>query len=109
MASKTVNTKISLRYDTIDNWKATGTAPSTDSSGAYVAGTGTASQYVPLKGEVCIAEISTDVLNSTTTERKPTMLKVGDGKTKFSALDWLSAKAADIYSWARQSESDFLS
>lgn len=91
MADKTVSTKIQLRYDTFDNWKDDSTA-------------GKGANYVPLRGEVCIAQIDTETTGSTL---KPVMFKVGDGTNTFAKLDWMSAKAADVYSWAKLSEDAF--
>lgn len=59
--------------------------------------------YKPLKGEVCVCEISTGnnvpTANSVT---PPTVLfKVGDGEHVWSQLNWASALAADVYSWAK--------
>ncbi len=85
--SKQIKTKIQLRYDTLANWNK-----------ADVANVG--ANYVPLKGEMCVVQIDTETQGSTL---KPVMFKVGDGANKFSELDWASAKAADVYSWAKKS------
>jgi hypothetical protein len=29
-------------------------------------------------------------------------MKVGDGTSTFAQLPWISAKAADVYAWAKQ-------
>ena len=79
--TKTLKTRIQLKYDTLANWNAV------------------ASTFVPNKGEVCFVEIPTGDATATTA---PTVLfKVGDGKTTWGALKWGSALAADVYAWAK--------
>lgn len=79
--TKTLKTRIQLRYDTLANWNAV------------------ASTFVPNKGEVCFVEIPT---GDTTATTAPTVLfKVGDGKATWGALKWGSALAADVYAWAK--------
>lgn len=93
--SKTVVTKIQLRYDSLENWLKTDAA-------------GKGGNYVPLSGEVCVVSIPS---GSTTDQNRmdppQVMMKVGDGKTAFSKLPWLSANAADVYSWAKLSLDEF--
>lgn len=48
-------------------------------------------------GEVAIATIN---------ERATVMIKVGPGN--FNDLPWVSALAADVYDWAKKSESEFV-
>lgn len=72
-----INTRIQLKIDTLTNWNS--------------------STFVPLEGEVCIAKVDT-VPGSTL---QPTMVKIGDGSKTFTQLDWMSAKAADVYGWAK--------
>jgi hypothetical protein len=93
-----INTRISLRHDTYSAWVST--------------------DPVLLKGEVAICTIpgtTTEVTNpdGKTTSKvttSPTVLfKVGeDGNKTFSQLPWMSAKAADVYDWAKKSQSDFI-
>ena len=79
--TKTLKTRIQLKYDTLANWNAV------------------ASTFVPNKGEVCFVEIPTNDATATTA---PTVLfKVGDGTTTWGALKWGSALAADVYAWAK--------
>ena len=79
--TKTLKTRIQLKYDTLANWNAV------------------ASTFVPNKGEVCFVEIPT---GDTTATSAPTVLfKVGDGTTTWGALKWGSALAADVYAWAK--------
>lgn len=81
--TKTLKTRIQLKYDTLANWNAV------------------ANTFVPNKGEVCFVEIPTGDATATTA---PTVLfKVGDGATTWGALKWGSALAADVYAWAKAS------
>lgn len=80
---KTLNTRILLKYDTLANWNA--------------------STFLLKKGEVAFVEVPT-VEGSTL---QPVMFKVGTGDKKFSELDWVSAKAADVHGWAKKSQADF--
>jgi hypothetical protein len=85
MAIKELKTRIALKYDSYSAWT---TAPGKD--------------LVLLKGELGICYIG-----DTTPESHvvPTVLfKVGDGTKTFEALPWASAKAADVYNWAKASE-----
>lgn len=79
--TKTLKTRIQLKYDTLANWNAV------------------ADTFVPNKGEVCFVEIPTGDATATTA---PTVLfKVGDGTKTWGALKWASALAADVYGWAK--------
>ena len=79
--TKTLKTRIQLKYDTLANWNAV------------------ADTFVPNKGEVCFVEIPTGDKTATTA---PTVLfKVGDGAKTWGALKWASALAADVYGWAK--------
>lgn len=86
---KEFKTKIALKYNTYEYWKE-----------------GEGKDYAPLKGEVCLCEIPDGNAEATTA---PTVLfKVGvDGVKKFSELKWVSALAADVYSWAKKTEEEF--
>lgn len=81
MAEKILKTRIQLRYDTLENWGA--------------------NDPVLKAGEIAIATITTAA--PAKKELPPVMFKVGDGTSKFSELDWASALAADVYSWAKAS------
>lgn len=100
MADKLLKTKIALKQNTYEYWT-----------------TGEGKDYIPLYGEVCLCEVS-DTATATTA---PTVLfKVGTAKRnadgsyvtgtakKFSELNWVSALAADVYSWAKKTEADFI-
>lgn len=85
MATKELQTRIALKYDSYSAWTS---APGKD--------------LVLLAGELGICHISDANQNSNVV---PTVLfKVGDGTKTFEQLPWASAKAADVYSWAKASE-----
>lgn len=76
---KTLHTRIQLKYDTLANW--------------------TEKNTLLLSGEIAIATIATtDPANK---QHPPVMFKVGPGN--FNNLEWASALAADVYSWAKKS------
>lgn len=77
MADKILNTRILLKHATLDEWNS--------------------SSLILKKGEVAFATIPT--VEGSTLE--PVMFKVGDGSKTFAQLDWASAKAADVYGWAK--------
>lgn len=75
-----LNTRISLRYDTHENW-------STASGKAQVLN----------KGEVGIC--ATHIVGA---NQPYIMFKVGDGSTPFEFLPWSAGLAADVYGWAKE-------
>ena len=78
---KKINTRISLKCDTLANWS------------------NASNQFILNKGEVAIAQIGEkDIANK---QLPPIMFKVGDGEHTFNELDWTSALAADVYDWAK--------
>ncbi len=77
-----LNTRISLRYDTYDNWN-------TPSGKAAVLNA----------GEVGICAITQDG-----TEQPTIMFKVGNGVSTFMELPWTSGLAADVYDWAKAAQ-----
>lgn len=82
MAEKILNTRILLKYDTYDNWKT--------------------NDPVLKKGEVAIATIATGNTQEVNSITAPQVLiKVGDGTSTYNALPFVSAKAADVYGWAK--------
>lgn len=88
MAEKNLNVRIALKYDTYTNW--------------------TTNNPILKAGEVAIATIAsgnTQEVNSITPPQ--VLLKVGDGTSNYNALPFVSAKAADVYSWAKKSEEEF--
>ena len=81
MAEKTLNTRIKLRYASYGDWQS--------------------STVKLLPGEVAVCYIEAN--NSEIKNTAPTVLfKVGDGEHVFSQLQWSSARAADVYNWAKQ-------
>jgi outer membrane lipoprotein-sorting protein len=52
-------------------------------------------------GELAVVFIDTDSTVEGST-LKPVMFKVGNGIDRFDDLDWASAKAADVYGWAKE-------
>lgn len=90
MAIKELKTRIALKYDSYANW--------TDPNSAA----GKGKNLVLLAGELGICAIENP---NTDTKVAPTILfKVGDGTSTFEELPWASAKAADVYQWAKASE-----
>lgn len=87
MAEKILNTRIQLKYDSLENWAKANTLLKQGE---------VAVAYLPPKGEgTAPAAVSEAVL-----------MKVGPGN--FNELPFVSALAADVYSWAKQSENDFV-
>ena len=83
MAEKILHTRIVNKHDTLENW--------------------ISSDLILKEGEIALAKVET-----ATQDAKgniiyvPTFLmKVGDGTSTFAALNWLSAPASDVYSWAK--------
>lgn len=86
---KIINTRIQLKYDTLTNWET--------------------SNPVLKAGEVAVIAIAsgnTQTVNSVTAPQ--CLMKVGDGTSNFKALPYTSALAADVYSWAKKSEAEFI-
>jgi len=88
MPINTIQTRIQLKYDTLAHWMS--------------------STFVPMKGEVCIAEIPTGATanpdGNTLSNNPPAIgIKVGDGIAghTFSVLPWIQAIAGDVYGWAK--------
>lgn len=83
MAEKILNTRILLKYDTLENWnKSTG---------------------ILRAGEVAIATVPVgstgEQVGSVATPQ--VLVKVGDGKNTFANLPYITAKAGDVYAWAK--------
>lgn len=82
MAEKILNTRILLKYDSYENWMK--------------------SDLVLKAGELAIAHITTGDTQEVNSVLAPQiLLKVGDGTSKYSALPFVSARAADVYGWAK--------
>jgi hypothetical protein len=86
MDTHELQARLALKYDTFENWSDT----SKDDQGANL---------ILLKGEIGFCEISSPDVSI------PIVLfKVGNGVSKFNALPWATAKAADVYTWAKASD-----
>lgn len=84
MSEKTLQTRIQLKYDTYANW--------------------TTNNPVLKAGEVAVATIisgDTQEVNSVAVPQ--VLLKVGNGTSNYNDLPFVSARAADVYSWAKAS------
>ena len=84
MSEKTLQTRIQLKYDTYANW--------------------TTNNPVLKSGEVAVATIisgNTQEVNSVSVPQ--VLLKVGNGTSSYNDLPFVSARAADVYSWAKES------
>ena len=84
---KILNTRIRLKYDSLQNW--------------------TDKNTVLLQGEVAIAYLA-DSHTTTTPDNgtHPVLMKVGPGA--FNSLPWMSALAADVYAWAKATEAEHI-
>jgi hypothetical protein len=86
MATKSIITRIKNKVDSLSAWQSyTGTL---------------------LNGEIAIVRVPTgeEYTNPVTGKTEPVvelLMKVGDGSTAFASLPWLSAKASDVYNWAK--------
>lgn len=84
--AKTIQTRIKNKVDSLAAWQAY--------SGTL------------LDGEIAIVRVPTgdSYTNPVTGKSEPItelLMKVGDGATAFANLPWLSAKASDVYNWAK--------
>lgn len=89
MADKVLQTRIALKYDTLENWQ-------------NVTVEGKGGNLVLKAGEMGLVAIPTGS-NLKQTTPPAVMFKVGDGTSAFKDLPWGSALAADVYSWAKAS------
>ncbi len=81
MANKTFNTRIKQKYDSYSNWSS--------------------KNPVLLEGEIAVVVVPAA---TGAVQQEPAILfKVGDGTKTFNQLEFISAKAADVYSWAKAS------
>lgn len=86
MATKSISTRIKNKVDSYSTW-----ASSTN---------------VLLNGEIALVRVPTgqSYTNPVTGKSEPVvelLMKVGDGSSTFANLPWLSAKASDVYNWAK--------
>lgn len=89
---KLLNTRVQLKYDSYANWTST------------TLGDGKGANLVLKAGEIGICYLPTDYSDGQVIGSQPpqVLFKVGNGSAKFSELPWASAKAADVYDWAKQ-------
>lgn len=90
MADKTLKTRIQVRYDEYSAW--------------------TTKNPVLLKGEIAVATINKGATQEKNSVGLPQVLiKVGDGTSHYNTLNFISAKAADVYAWAKQANPVYIS
>lgn len=87
MAEKILQTRIQLKYDSYANWKT--------------------NNPILKAGEIAAATIPTDDTNGVSTTLPTVLLKCGDGTSHYNDLKFVAAPSADVYSWAKKSESEF--
>ena len=83
---RTLNVRHRLKYDTYINWM-------TNNPTLFA-------------GEVAIATFPQDDTSGESTTLPAILLKVGDGTHSYSELPFVSAKAADVHSWAKMTEDE---
>ena len=92
--ANTIKTRIQLKYDTLAAWN------------------GLSDDKILKAGEVAAVAIpentTTDGNGKVITTAPTTLFKVGDGKSTFKALPWLSALAADVHAWAKDDWDTFI-
>lgn len=98
---KILETRIGLKYDSYANWS------------DATKGEGKGANLVLKRGEVGFCYITepketAGEKNGAATTAPTVLFKVGDGTHKFYELKWVSALAADVYDWAKKSETEFL-
>lgn len=80
--NKTLNARLSLKYDTYENW--------------------TSNNPVLLAGEAAVTVVPGE---TGAVQREPAVLvKFGDGTSHYNDLQFMSAKSADVYDWAMQAQ-----
>lgn len=88
----TLKTRLQLKYDSYANWTST------------TLGADKGANFVLKAGEIGICYLPTNSSEAQVAGSQPPQIlfKVGNGTAKFSELPWASAKAADVYEWAKQ-------
>ena len=81
MAEHILNTRITLKYDTYENWQK--------------------STLVLKAGEVAICAVPSGVTVNGITKPPAVLQKIGDGVNVFKDLPWLQAVASDVHTWAK--------
>ena len=81
--AKTLNVRIKNKYDSYENWAASG--------------------LILEAGEIAIAytTVNVDIGNGKIEKHPELLMKVGNNVDTFANLPWLSAKAADVAAWAK--------
>lgn len=87
---KKIMSRIALKIDTWENWKKDA-----------------AKSLVLHAGEVAFVQMGTVPPIGANNGTSEVLFKVGDGINEFQNLPWGSAKAADVYGWAKQDASTF--
>lgn len=82
MAEHILNTRITLKYDTYENWQK--------------------STLVLKAGEVAICAVPSGVTVAGIAKPPAVLQKIGDGVHVFKDLPWLQAVASDVYTWAKE-------
>lgn len=81
MATKTLNARILLRYDSYENWLT--------------------STIVLKQGEMAICSVPSGKTVDGVTAPPAVLAKIGDNVHTFKDLPWLQAVSSDIYAWAK--------
>ena len=81
MATKTLNTRILLRYDSYENWLT--------------------STIVLKQGEMAICSVPSGKTVDGVTAPPAVLAKIGDNVHTFKDLPWLQAVASDVHAWAK--------
>ena len=81
MAEHILNTRITLKYDTYENWQN--------------------STLVLKAGEVAICAVPSGVTVEGIAKPPAVLQKIGDGAHVFKDLPWLQAVASDVHTWAK--------
>ena len=85
MPNKVLNSRLTLKVDTLENWES--------------------SEVILLAGEVAFATITT--ASGNITDVPTVVMKVGDGTHKWSELKYVYAQASDVYAWAKKAQPDY--
>lgn len=82
MAEHILNTRITLKYDTYENWQK--------------------STLILKAGEVAICAVPSGVTVAGIAKPPAVLQKIGDGVHVFKDLPWLQAVASDVHTWAKE-------
>ena len=94
--TKTFNTRVQLKYDTLVNWQNS------------VFNGNDSTKYLKV-GELAIVTLAPNKETNATQAagQHPLLFKVGTGSHRFDDLPWLSGLAADVYDWAKKATPDW--